>query len=351
MSDRITREVTPFVEVLEATRGARCRLVRQYDNCAAFEEDGRMVLHVPGTAGRIKRLLLDPDSDLYQFVCGAEPEHLKSSFEIHLDKLPKGELPRILHGHTLVISHQGVLAPECEDAEIAVRSSLDQSRVPTNAAEVHLDLTHLKEMPSRWPSPSPPMLGEISLGRAESTEILPELMHAMGSGRCPLRELRLRVEPSLFQAKNRRSPFLSEVVELISSASGVSPVSLSRDLALRHRLLSHGMRRHLVPEPYFVTWLFRGHNSRGLISVTDQFPIPRRPSRKEILRGTPESEHDRLLKFLSLLDDTSPRLSAFAERGFFAVSVHFLPNKGLAIRPNHGGITYWDGQNLVPLQD
>jgi hypothetical protein len=195
------------------------------------------------------------------------------------------------------------------------------------------------------------MLGEISLGRAKSTEILPELMHAMGSGRCPLRELRLRVEPNLFQAQNRRPPFLSEVVELVSSASGVSPVSLSRDLALRHRMLSRGMRRHLIPEPYFVTWLFRGHKFRGLISITDQFPIPRRASRQEIMRGTPESERDRLIMFLSLMDDTSPRLTALAERDFFAVSVHFLPNLGIPILPNHGGISAWDGEQLVPLED
>jgi hypothetical protein len=337
------------MEVVEATRTARSRLIRKYDSGDAYEEDGRMVFHMKGRAGRAKHLLLDPDSDLFQLVCGAEPEMLRSSFEIHMDKAPTGELPRLLHGHTLVVPHQGVLAPEREEAAFAVKVSRDAQSIPTNAAEIHMDVTSMTELPVAWPNPSPPILGEVALGRMDSADMLPEFMHAMGSGRCPLRELRLRVEPEVFQAKNRRPPFLSEVLELISSASGVSPASLSRDLALRHRLLERGMRRHLVPEPYFVTWLFRGHKSRGLVSITDQFPIPRRVSNQEILRGTPDSERDRLLLFLSLLDDTSPRLAALAERGFFAVSVHFLPNPSLPLKPDHGGITRWNGTALEAL--
>jgi len=350
LSDRITREVTPFVEVLAATQADRTRLIQRFtDGAAIFEEDGRMVLHQPSRGGHFKRILLDPDADIYSLAITPQPDLLSGSFETHLPEVPEGDLPRALHGRTLVVPHQGIMAPTSSDANFAVSVLAEARHVPANASEIHMDLSACTDLPDIWPEAPPPICAIVRLGRDASSDLLSQVMLAMGTGRVPVRELRVRIDPRQFQVKNRRSPFLSEVVELITAASGVSVVSLSRELALRRRLLELGMRRHLIPDPYFVTWLFRGNRSRGLVSATDNFPIPRRASRREILRGTPDSEHGRLQEYLSLMEDTKPRLQALAERDLYAVSVHFLPNPDLPLMPNHGGITQMINDELAPL--
>jgi len=194
------------------------------------------------------------------------------------------------------------------------------------------------------------MVMVMDLSHQATMDLLPQLAHGMGTGRYPVREIRLRVDPVKFKAADRRTPFLSEVVGAIANSVGCSSHQLCREMALRQRMVPRGLRRHLLPDPYFVTWTFRAHASRGLLPATDHFPVPRRPSRQEILRGTPESERPRLLEYLALLEDPQPRGLAIAERDLFAVSVHYLPNTDLLLLPDHGGIVRLDGDNLVPLR-
>jgi hypothetical protein len=67
------------------------------------------------------------------------------------------------------------------------------------------------------------------------------------------------------------------------------------------------------------------------------------------LRGTPETEHDRLLSYLALIEDPRSRLQVFEERGLFVVSIHFRPNPGVSLQPEHGGIVELPGGELRPL--
>ncbi|MFT7623985.1 MAG: hypothetical protein ACI9WU_003171, partial [Myxococcota bacterium] len=272
---------------------------------------------------------------------------LTRCFEVHADVADlQGELPRALHGTTVVVPWESGPLPTLDGADIAVSVPTGVPAVPVGAAEVHVMLRD--EIPESWPTGAP-VCGVLPVDKPSSTDILPELMHGMGTGRIPVRELRLRIDPRVYQRKDRRPPFLSEVVEAVASAIGCSDTQLARELALRGRLAKLGPRRHLLPDPYFITWILRGHRTRGLVPTTDHFPLPRRVSRRELLRGTPETEHPRLLAYLSLLEDSKPRLQALAERDLFAVSVHFMANPDLPLFPNHGGIGEWKDGRLIPL--
>lgn len=345
--DRITRDLTPMVEVVTGPAPPRSRLVLQTEAGALFEEDGRAVFKMPGPTGRPIRILVDPDIDLYELVCGTSPGMLSSVWEIQTDRVPE-PLPRELRGATLVLPYD-TPAPMGIQAAVAQTVPAGNTIASRHVDEVHINLGDPAELPTAWPNPSPPICVNVPISGSESTDVLPELLHGMGSGRLPVREVRLRINPRLFQIKDRRPPFLSEVVEAVAASAGCSTSQLGRELALRGRLVGRGLRRHLLPDPYFVTWIFRGHKTRGLLPATDHFPVPRRASRQEILRGTPESEHERLLSYLSLLEDSRPRLRALADRNLFAVSAHFLPNPDLPMFPNHGGICRWHGGRTVPL--
>ncbi len=344
--ERITREVTPLVEVLASPQSVRSRLIQQTDSGAVFEDEGRVVFKMPGPTGRPIRLLLDPDVDLYSLVLGTDSGLLTRYFEVHVNTVPH-ELPRSLRGTTLVAPWQSGPLSTPPDAEVAVRVPRNHPAAPANAAGIFVELA--EDIPEVWPASGPPICAEVPVVRPSSTDILPQLMHGMGTGRYPVRELRMRIDPTVFQKKDRRPPFLSEVVEVVASAAGCSTSQLGRELALRGRLVKLGLRRHLLPDPYFVTWIFRAHRTRGLVPATDHFPIPRRVSKRELMRGTPESEHPRLMAYLGLLEDSKPRLQALAERDLFAVSVHFLPNPDMPLFPNHGGIGRWNGSRLLPL--
>lgn len=349
MTDRITREVTPFVEVILGPQPPRSRLLLQTETGAIFEEDGRAVFKIPLPTGAPARVLLDPDADLYELVLGTEVDRLRESFEVHLPSAPMGLLPRELRGLTLVCPLAGPVGPTCEDAFVSIEVPEGVEAVPRSADEIQLVLSGKEELPDVWPQTDAPIVAVVLLGRPEAMEVLPQLMHAMGSGRVPVREVRLRIDPRAFQVRDLRPPFLSEVVEAVAAAAGCSGTQLARELALRARLTRHGMQRHLVPDPYFCSWAFRGDRIRGLVPATDHFPVPRRASRREILRGTPESEHERLLAYLGLLEDPAPRGKALAARDLFAVSVHFLPNPEIPLLPNHGGISRWNGYSLTSL--
>lgn len=350
MADRITREVTPFVLVLDGSAGTtRTRLLHAIDGGEILDEDGRAVLKTRSADGRPKRILLDPDADLYGLVSGTEADLLRRPFEVHVSEaFGPGGVPHELRGVTLVVPEH--LAPTLPEGTVfAIDAPAGTQRVAANAAEAHVRLPAGDVVLEVWPDPPPPAMAVLPLGRPEATEQLSQLLHGMGSGRIPVRELRLRIDPRAYQLRERRPPFISEVIEGVASAVGCGTTSLVRELALRQRLLERGLRRHLMPDPFFVTWTFRGHKTRGLVPATDQFPVPRRPSRQEILRGTPESERERLIAYLALLEDPRPRLAALEARDLFAVSVHFLPNPDLPIVPQHGGIMRWVGGRLAPL--
>ena len=348
--ERITREVTPYVEVLSGFEPLRQRRLRELSVGDVFEEAGRAILKTAsGPLGQPQRVLLDPDADLYMLVSGTEPSLLEQYFEVQLDSVPAGPIPRPLRGLTLVLPFTGEVPPPDPDVAWAVPVPSGTRDVPDGLSEVHVLLDPRAGLPEHWPDPSPPLLGVLPLGAPEATELLPPILHAMGTGRIPLRELRLRIDHVGYRARNRRAPFLSEVEEGVAAAAGCSSASLRRELALRQRLLGLGLRRHLLPDPFFVTWLFRGHRSRGLVSATDRFPVPRRASRQEVLRGTPEEDRPRLLAYLSLLDAPGSRLQALADRDLFAVSIHMLPNPDLRIPPDHGGIGRWDGTRATGL--
>ena len=339
-----------MLDILEDAGPPRSRLLLQTDHGSIHEEDGRAVFQFPGPTRRALRVLMDPDGDLVELLVGTDDELLKRYFEVHLRKPPTPEQVRLLRGMTLVIPHRtGADIPVTADVNLAVNVPLGAQTVPLNVAEVHMTMAEPYTIPSAWPEPSPPILVNLPLSSAAAADVLPELLHGMGAGRLPIRELRLRINPRAYQHRGRRTPFLSEVVEAVGAAVGCSAAQLAREQALRQRLIPLGLRRHLLPDPFFVTWLFRGHRTHGLVPATKHFPVPSRGSRREILRGTPESERERLLAYLSLMEDSAPRLQALAERNLFAVSAHILPNPDLPLFPEHGGIVRDDGRKLVAL--
>jgi hypothetical protein len=63
------------------------------------------------------------------------------------------------------------------------------------------------------PSIALPAIGCLDFARPEVVDELPTLLHAMGSGRVGLREVRIRVEPLHYHGRGRRPPFLSEVID------------------------------------------------------------------------------------------------------------------------------------------
>ncbi|MFT5430401.1 MAG: hypothetical protein ACI9OJ_001075 [Myxococcota bacterium] len=337
MSDRITREVTPFVEVLAGGGSQRTRTLLSAPTGDVLEEDGRVLLRVPGPRGRPQRILIDPDADLFEFVLGTEVERLRGVFEIHLREA-LSEVPAHLHGATFIVAPEQFAAMSALSPRVGVRIDSPEVELPDGPVEVHYHLPQSGPLPTTWPKSNTPICVVVPLANPEAVEALPQLLFGMGSGQVPARELRLTLDPRAFQVRDRRAPFLSEVVEAVASAAGCAHSQLVREMALRQRMVSRGVRRHLLPDPYLTTWTFRPHSALGLVPATDQFPVPRRSSRREILRGTPESEHERLLQYLSLLEDSAPRASALAQRDLFAVSVHFLANPDLPLTPNHGGI-------------
>lgn len=340
-----------MVEIVGSPLSVRSQLLLQNESGAIFDEEGRAVFKMPGPVGRPIRILLDPDADLYRLALGTEPDLLRRCFEVHLPAPPSGPLPYDLRGMTLVSPcAEGARLPAYPDLHLAAAVPQGTVSAPLGSGEVHVEITDPEKLPDSWPSDGGPLLGVLPLSKPGSTDLLPELTHGMGTGKFPFRELRLRVRPQHYQLNQRRPPFLSEVVEAVATAVGCSTNQLARELALRGRMVKRGLRRHLLPDPYFVTWVFRAHQSRGLVPATRNFPIPRRGSRQEMLRGTPESEHQRLFSYLGLLEDSQPRLLALAERDLFAVSVHYLPNPDLPLFPDHGGIARWDGSSLTPLQ-
>ena len=349
VEDRTTRELTPLVEVVGPPTSLHGRLILQTEAGAIFEEDGRVVFKMPTASGRPVRILVDPDVDLYELIVGTDQSLLDRCFEVHVPGMFGGDLPRPLQGATRVVPPDGTTVPVFEGQRLAIEVPAGTEQVPSTISEVHVMLTDSEAIPTVWPRTEVPIVAIVPISGPESADVLPQLMHGMGTGRCPVRELRLRINPRVFQVKDRRAPFMSEVVEAVAAGVGCSTTQLAREMALRNRLLGRGIRRHMLPDPFFTTWIFRGHRSRGLVPATDHFPVPRRASRQEILRGTPESEHERLLAYLSLLEASASRLDALQERKRFAVSVHFLPNPDLPIFPNHGGIGRWDWRQLQSL--
>jgi len=347
MVDRVTRELSRNVLVLRDGGPMRTRLICALDEADVYEEDGRAVLRTRTDETSRLRYLLDPDADLYSLLCCTEQSILKRSFEVHLPSMPSEPLARELIGPTLVVPIDEYKPLDRDDISLAVRVSSDDCEIPEGVSEVHCTLPSNGEMAESWPSTKVPVVAVLPLNTSQAGDALTPTMHAMGTGRIPFRELRVRVSPRAYLERGQRPPFLSEVIEAVAAAAGCDTVSLMRELALRGRLMEKGIRRHLVPDPAFVTWIFRGHRVRGLVPATDHFPVPKRSSRREILRGTPESERDRLLSYLGLLEDTVCRAQSLAQRDLFAVSVHFLDNPDVPLPSPHGGITSWTGSELV----
>jgi hypothetical protein len=349
MSDRITREVTPFVEVLKDPAGRKPRLLRSADYGEIVEEDGRAVLRVVTPGGKeTQRLLLDPDGLLWQSLLASPVDWLERAFEVHLEAAPKGPV-EALAGRTWVLPEASA-GLRLDGGQNAVVIAVPASGAPPPTLSEHVSEVHFRLEPGALPpSVRVPAIGCLDFARPEVVDELPTLLHAMGSGRVGLREVRIRVEPLHYHGRGRRPPFLSEVIDAVASAIGVPAQQLTRELAFRTRLSDLGIRRHLVPEPFFTTFTFRGHRTRGLVPATTLFSLPKRGSRRDVLRGTPESEHDRLVDYLGLLEDPTPRLTALAARGLFAVSIHVLPNPDVPITPNHGGIARWVHGEIVAL--
>jgi len=337
------------MEVVNASSPLRSRLICALDNAEVLEEDGRAVLHILGNKNRKLRFLLDPDADLYSLLCCTGQDVLRRTFEVHLSSVPKEPLPRALIGPMLLLPKGTPQVPACEGAIFGLKISGDTDAVPPGLNEVHMHFQTGEDFLEEWPVLDTPLVVTVDLDAPDVIDVLTPFLHQMGTGRNPVRELRLRVDPRVYLTRGQRPPFLSEVLEAVAAAVGCDPISLMRELALRGRLMPRGMRRHLVPDPAFVTWTFRSHRVRGLVPVTDHFPVPKRASHAEILRGTPESERERLLAYLSLLEDTSPRLRALEKRDLFAVSVNFLDNPELPLPSPHGGITCWDDEQLRSL--
>jgi|GEM_PF-5232635 hypothetical protein len=346
MVDRVTRELSQNVLVLRDGGPMRTRLICALEEADVYEEDGRAVLRTRTEGSPRLRYLLDPDADLYSLLCCTEQSILRRPFEIHMPAMPSEPLSREFVGPTLVVPIDAYEPMGRDDITVAVQMPSEDIAIPEGVSEVHVELPTNGEMPECWPSTSIPIVAILPLNTSLAGDALTPIMHAMGTGRIPFRELRVRVSPRAYLEREQRPPFLSEVIEVVASAAGCDTVSLMRELALRGRLMEKGIRRHLVPDPAFVTWVFRGHRVRGLVPATDHFPVPRRSSRREILRGTPESERDRLLSYLGLLEDTTCRAQSLAQRNLFAVSVHFMDNPDVPLPSPHGGITSWTGGEL-----
>ena len=337
------------MEVMNASSPLRTRLICTLDNAEVLEEDGRAVLHVVEKGAGKLRFLLDTDADLYSLLCCTEQDILRRSFEVHLGSAPMGSMPRALIGPTVLLPQGTAELPVQEGAVFGLKVNDQNDPVPPGLDEVHMHFQSCDDLLEEWPVYDAPLVVTVDLDAPGVLDILSPFAHGMGSGRYPVRELRLRVDPRVYLTRGQRPPFLSEILEAIAVAVGCDPISLMRELALRGRLMPRGMRRHLVPDPAFVTWTFRSHRVRGLVPVTDHFPVPKRASHAEILRGTPDSERERLLSYLSLLEDAEPRARAFEKRDLFAISVHFLDNPELPLPSPHGGITMWDKDELHPL--
>jgi hypothetical protein len=349
--DRVTREVTPFVEVHRDPSAHHPRVLRTTDAGEVVEEDGRVVYRVRNAAGPrgYDRILLDSDGPFFETLLKGEPDALTRPFEIHVDDvsaLPAGPFSAPFAGATLVVRPSDVGAVAGRGATIAVRAELGVA-FPRGADEAHFDVVIPDDAPLTL---SVPGLARMAFDHPAASEHLPTLLHGMGTGRRALREVRLIVDPNAYQARGRRPPFASEVVEAVASALGVPTAQLTREIVFRERLSALGLRRHLMPDPHFLTFTFRGHRTRGLVPATTLFSLPSRGSRREVLRGTPETEHDRLLSYLALLEDPRSRLEAFEERGLFAVSVHFRPNPDVPLTPDHGGIVCFRGGQLHPCR-
>ncbi len=341
--DRVTREVTPFVDVLEAALPARVRLLADTPAGPIFEEEGRAVLEL-GTPPREKRVLLDRDADLYALLLGADGAALDELMEVLLpDGLPNEPLPSALHGTTLVLSERPERPPELAGVSFAVTASVSSlarlDPIPPWAVAVHV--SGARPRPVEAPPHSTPVCWTTPFASDSDLDALPELFLAMGTGRTPVRELRLRVDPAADLERGRRPPFPSEVVDVIAQAVGCESASLMRELALRRRLAEKGLHRAWLAEPHHVSWLFWGHPALGLVPATDHFPVPRRSSRQDLLRGTPDTVRPQLLAYLGLLDDMRPRHLALAAHGLYCVSLHVLPSPSAPFLPNHGGIVAW----------
>ncbi|MBT9560311.1 MAG: hypothetical protein IV100_30070 [Myxococcales bacterium] len=343
--DRVTREVTPFVEVHRDPSAHHPRILRSTEAGEVVEEDGRVVYRVRNAAGPrgYDRILLDSDGPFYETLMKGEPDALTRPFEIHVEDvstLPAGPFGAPFAGATMVVGADHVDGLTGRGATIAVRAR-EGVPFPRGADEAHFEIVTPDDAPSVLAVPG---LGRMAFDHPAASEHLPTLLHGMGTGRRALRELRLVVNPVAYQSRGRRPPFASEVVEAVASALGVPTAQLTREIVFRERLSALGLRRHLMPDPHFLTFTFRGHRTRGLVPATTLFSLPSRGSRREVLRGTPEAEHDRLLGYLALLEDPRSRLQAFEERALFAVSIHFRPNSDVPLFPDHGGIvTIRDG--------
>lgn len=353
MTERVTRPVTPFVEVVQGSAAERVELIRQTDAGDLVVDDGRVLLRVGAAEGqRATRILLDPDADVYGYLARTDPAELRPVFEAHLKGPVDGLLSTRLQGLTVVLPWQtGEAIPHWPNVylALAVDGTAGPTSVPPHVSEVQLLLSDNGCAPESLPDPGVPVVAVLPLRRPESVEALPPLLHGMGTGRLPIREVRLRIDPRFYQLSDRRAPFCSEVLEAIASATGCGTGQLVRELAFRERVLHRGSSRHLRADPYFVTWLFRGHPTRGLVPAASRFPVPDRASRREILKTAPESEHESLVAYLDMLESPENRLAAFAARGLFSVSVHYMPNPDLPLRPQHGGIVRVDGDDFEPL--
>ena len=353
MADRVTRPVTPFVEIIHGEPTNRVEVIRKIEAGDIVAVDGRIVLRLNAIGGAPHtRILLDPDSDFYGYIARSEPADLRAIFEVHLKERWHGLLPAQVRGLTVVVPWAGGgEIPHWPDVSLAlaVTDEWPATALPNHVSEVHVTLPGDQRDTPDLSQFQRPVAAILPLHRADSFEVLPRLLHGMGTGRLDIRELRLRIDPRSYQVRDRRSPFCSEVAEAIATAAGCNTGQLTRELAFRERVLHRGSVRHFRPDPYFVTWLFRGHPTKGLVPAANGFPVPRRASRRELLRTAPESEHERILAYLELMESHGSRLQALENRELYAVSVHYLPNPDLPIRPEHGGIVVMDKTDFVPL--
>ena len=269
------------MEVIQGTGADRVEVLRQTDIGDLVVDDGRVVLRIGAAEGRPStRILLDPDADLYGYLARTEPSVLRPIFEAHLNEAIPGLLPTSLQGLTLALPWRpGMAIPNWPDVYLALVSTNTEGpdTVPSHVSEVHLTLPDDGSAPDQLVDPGVPVVAILPLRRPESVEALPQLLHGMGTGRLPIREVRLRIDPRFYQVRDRRAPFCSEVVEAVASATGCSTGQLVRELAFRERVLTRSCVRHLHADPYFVTWLFRGHLKR-LTPAAAKFPVPSAPA-------------------------------------------------------------------------
>ena len=353
MTDRVTRPVTPFVEIVSGSPHDRVECIRRTGAGDVVIDDGRVLLRIGSQgSGHTTRILLDPDADLYGYLARTAPADLRSVFEVHLSKKDEGLLPSHVRGLTVVLPWQsGQAIPNWPDVSLALSAEASElpTAVPAHVSEVQITISDTEQLPEQLAAVGVPVVVILPLHRYNSVDALPPLFHGMGTGRFKIREIRLRIDPRSYQIRDRRAPFCSEVAEAIASAAGCNTGHLARELAFRERVMHRGCVRHLRSDPYFVTWLFQGHPTRGLVPAAANFPVPRRASRRELLRAAPDSEHQRLVAYLDLLESPESRLCALAERNLYAVSVHYLPNPDLPLRPEHGGIVRTEADGFQPL--